>query len=49
MVDRELNVRLIEVNSNPALTEDSEVLKELIPRMMGTFGTMFRWGIWIDS
>ena len=34
MLDRELNVRLIEVNCNPAITEDSPLLSELIPKMI---------------
>ena len=34
MLDRELNVRLIEANSNPAITEDSPLLSQLIPKMI---------------
>ena len=34
MIDRETNVRLIEANSNPALTEDNSLLAALVPRML---------------
>lgn len=36
MVDRELNVRLIEVNCNPAITLDCPLLGELVPKMLST-------------
>lgn len=34
LLDRELNVRLIEANCNPAITEDCPLLAELIPKML---------------
>ena len=34
MMDEEHNVFLIEVNTNPGLEESSELIKELIPRMV---------------
>lgn len=36
MIDSEYNVWLIEVNTNPCLEESSELLKVLLPRMIGT-------------
>jgi hypothetical protein len=36
LLDRELNVRLIEANCNPAITEDCPLLAELIPKMIST-------------
>jgi len=35
MVDTEFNVWLIEVNTNPCLEESSQLLKMLLPRMLG--------------
>jgi hypothetical protein len=35
VIDNELNVWLIEVNTNPCLEESSPLLETLIPRMIG--------------
>ncbi len=35
MIDNNLDVWLIEVNTNPCLEESSPLLKALIPRMLG--------------
>jgi hypothetical protein len=35
MVDADLKVWLIEVNTNPCLEESSPILEELLPRMLG--------------
>jgi hypothetical protein len=40
LIDRELNVRLIEANCNPAITEDCPLLSELIPKMLSTYFPM---------
>ena len=32
-----MNVRLIEANCNPAITEDCDLLAELIPKMISKF------------
>jgi len=40
LIDRELNVRLIEANCNPAITEDCPLLVELIPKMLSNFYSM---------
>ena len=40
LIDRELNVRLIEANCNPAITEDCPLLAELIPKMLSNFYSM---------
>ena len=37
LIDRELNVRLIEANCNPAITEDCSLLTQLIPKMLSTY------------
>jgi len=34
MIDYDLTVWLIEVNTNPCLAESSEILKNLLPRML---------------
>jgi hypothetical protein len=39
MLDRDLNVKLIEANCNPSITEDSPLLAELIPKMLSTLET----------
>ncbi len=36
MVDEEFNIWLIEINTNPCLEESSQLLKMLLPRMLGT-------------
>jgi Tubulin-tyrosine ligase family len=36
MVDEEFNMWLIEINTNPCLEESSQLLKMLLPRMLGT-------------
>jgi len=36
MIDEEFKVWLIEVNTNPCLEESSNLLRHLIPRMIGT-------------
>lgn len=36
LIDESLNVWLIEINTNPCIEESSTLLKELIPRMLGT-------------
>jgi hypothetical protein len=36
LIDRELNVRLIEANCNPAITEDGPLLAELVPKMLSS-------------
>ena len=35
MIDCDLNLWLIEVNTNPCLEESSPLLEEIIPRMVG--------------
>lgn len=35
MIDTNLNVWLIEVNSNPSLESSNSYLKSIIPRMLG--------------
>ena len=35
IIDQDLNVWLIEVNTNPCIEESSVILKELMPRMLG--------------
>ena len=35
IVDDDLNVWLIEVNTNPCIEESSDILKVLMPRMLG--------------
>ncbi len=35
IIDYKYNVYLIEVNTNPCLEESNELLKKLIPRMIG--------------
>lgn len=35
MIDADLKVWLIEVNTNPCLEESSPILEELLPRMLG--------------
>jgi hypothetical protein len=40
LLDRELNVRLIEANCNPAITEDCPLLAELIPKMLSNSSPM---------
>jgi hypothetical protein len=35
LIDENLNVWLIEINTNPCIEESSTLLKELIPRMLG--------------
>ena len=35
MIDSDLKVWLIEVNTNPCLEESSPILEELLPRMLG--------------
>lgn len=37
MVDVDLNVWLIEINSNPCLEESSPLLKKIIPRMLSYY------------
>ena len=37
MIDSDLKVWLIEVNTNPCLEESSPILEELLPRMIGLF------------
>jgi D-alanine-D-alanine ligase-like ATP-grasp enzyme len=34
MIDTDMNVWLIEVNTNPCLEESSKILETLIPRML---------------
>ena len=35
IIDQQLNTWLIEVNTNPCLEESNELLKKLVPRMIG--------------
>ena len=35
MIDADLKVWLIEVNTNPCLEESSPILEEILPRMIG--------------
>ena len=35
IIDESFNVSLIEVNTNPCLEESSDLLKKLLPRMLG--------------
>jgi D-alanine-D-alanine ligase-like ATP-grasp enzyme len=35
MIDANLKVWLIEVNTNPCLEESSPILEEILPRMLG--------------
>ncbi len=35
IVDAEFNVFIIEVNSNPSIEESNDLLKMLVPRMLG--------------
>jgi len=35
MIDADLKVWLIEVNTNPCLEESSPILEEILPRMLG--------------
>ena len=35
MIDEDLKVWLIEVNTNPCLEESSPILEEILPRMLG--------------
>ena len=37
IIDKEINPWLIEVNTNPCIEESSNLLKELLPRMLGNF------------
>ena len=37
MIDADLKVWVIEVNTNPCLEESSPILEELLPRMLGKF------------
>jgi hypothetical protein len=37
MIDADLKVWVIEVNTNPCLEESSPILEELLPRMLGTY------------
>ena len=41
MIDADLKVWLIEVNTNPCLEESSPILVELLPRMLGIL--LFTW------
>ena len=41
MIDSELKVWLIEVNTNPCLEESSPILEELLPRMLGRIFTYY--------
>jgi len=36
-IDDNLNVWLIEVNTNPCIEESNDLLKRIIPRMIGNF------------
>lgn len=35
LIDQELNVWIIEVNTNPCIEESSDILKVYLPRMLG--------------
>jgi len=35
IMDTEFNVWIIEVNSNPSIEESNDLLKKLVPRMLG--------------
>jgi len=48
MIDSDLKVWLIEVNTNPCLEESSPILEELLPRMLGKI-MFFRFLFYIDD
>ena len=53
MIDANLKVWLIEVNTNPCLEESSPILEEILPRMLGKIWISFfitqRWCVQADN